>query len=350
MRRIETGRLLLGSINYHQSFRRHEGKQPIDGSQVAMVVVDELAMLPGPLVDKLLVLYACGVHDYQKEVFDPRQVLAMIRFNDPYRPEAIIGRENGNADGSFCYVSPNDKRDLLEGLCQQIESFDPLEAANVSELDQVREELVRRGVDERFLLTVSDKALLVYFLANEAQFLLKLIHPFWERNGRTSEELLHLICAMNGIDKLVFWEDLSQRYNVATRERMDLIDGFTMALLPSIAERMGLRGENEDFQSVDDLYQMWFKQKDRMRDFRHLNWLRKKPPIKYLQSRAVFFGEKELMEEYFTALRLLVEERIGFLESDRFQQLLQDEVALTLVMNQLSNGRRVGHFPGLNRF
>lgn len=339
MRYIETGSLLVGSISYHRSFRRQEGRQPVDGSRVAMTIVDELAMLPGPLVDKLFALYACGVHDYQKEVFDPRQVLAMIRFNDPYRPEKVIGRANGNADGSFCYVGPNDKEVLLRSLCKHVENFGPA-IQNFSELQVAREELVSRGVNKDILSTVSDKALSVYFVANETQFLLKLIHPFWERHGRTSEEFLHLICAMNGVDRLVFWEDVNQRYNPVTKQRMELIDQFTMNLLYPIAGRMGLDVQGKELQHIDDLYKAWFEQKGRIEEFRRLNWIRKHTPFKYLQSRAVFIGKSELMDEYFAGLRSLVEERIEPLDNDRFPLLLRDNITQTLVAHQLSMGRR----------
>ncbi len=176
MKAKELAPLFIGSITYHKSFRRQGERQPVDGSEVAMTIVDELATLPGPLVDKLFALYACGVHDYQKEVFDPRQVLAMMRFNDPYQPERIIGRANGNADGSFCYVGPENKECLLRRMCKHVETFNP--ATSRTGLQGAREELTSQGVDEKTLLRLTDKALSVYFLANETQFLLKLVHPF----------------------------------------------------------------------------------------------------------------------------------------------------------------------------
>ena len=69
--------------------------------------------------------------------------------------------------------------------------------------------------------------------------------------------------------------------------------------------------------------------------------MRENTPIKYLQSRAVFFGESEMMDEYFTALRSLVEERIEHLGNDQFPLLLQDDVTQMLVAHQLSQGHRL---------
>jgi hypothetical protein len=344
MKTLEVGSLLLKSIAYHRSFRAPIERQPVDGSKVAMTMVDDLATLPGPLIDKVFALYACGVHDYQKKVFNPPQILAMIRYHKPYQPNRTIGRINSNAERSFCYVGPNDKDILLETLCDRVESFDPANQ-ETSGLQEVREDLVTRGVNKTFLPTISDKALTVYFLANEAQLLFALIHPFWERNGRTSEEFLHLICGMNGVNQLAFCANTDERYNPVTKERMRLIDGFTMSLLSRIAEKMGLETEDREFLHVDDLYRAWFEDKGKIDEFDKLDRKRKRMPLKYLHSRVVFSGEPTLMTEYFTAINAIIKKRIEHLDSNQFALVLQDETARTLVAHQLSQGQRLRFEP-----
>lgn len=338
MKNLEVGSLLLNSVFHHRSFRTPVERQSVDGSKISMALVDDLATLPGPLKDKLLVLYACGVHDFQKEVFDPRQVLAMIRFNNVYRPDGIITRMNGNGDGSFCYVGPDDKDNLLTALCEGVENFDPADQKGL-DLNGAREDLEKKGVDGKVLASTSNRDLAVYFMASEAQFLLALDHPFWERNGRSSEEFMHLACAINGTTKVVFYQDADQRYNPVTQERMSLLDESAISLLPVIAAKMGLETEDRNFGHVDDLYKAWFEGQGRPGEFEKRDRQRKGLIRRFLQSRTALAGEPALMDGYFAALKSIVSERIGRLGKGQFDLLSQDNITSTLTAHHLSRGR-----------
>jgi hypothetical protein len=345
MSNVELVPLLFRSLAYHRNLQGRKEEQPIDGSKLSLSAVDELATLQGPLIDKLFTLYACGVHDYQSEVFPPRQILAMIfNVNIPYAPSRLVERANGNGDLSICFVGPKDKKVLLQELCSSVENFSTASFSSgapspekPSRLVGVREELMSRGVDKKVLSSMSDKALSVYFLANEAQFLFALIHPFWDRNGRTSEEFMHLICATNGVGKLLFCKDPNQRNNPVTEERMELLNGFFRELLVPVAQRMELDFKDGEITCINDLYRVWFRSKGKEDQFEISSRRHKKTLGRYLQHKTFFSGEPELMEEYFAALRDLVRERIEKLGNDELP-MFNDNITQTLVAHQLSAG------------
>ncbi len=335
MRAIETARLLAESVVFHRGFKRKD-IQPIDGSFLAGTMIDDLATQEGALMEKLFALYACGVHEYQPQVFDPRQVLKMIRYNDPYQPGRIVRMANGGKEGVFCCVSPKDKEVLLRRLCEAIENRDPSPAPSLELLD-TRERLVSAGVERYIVDEISDRALIIYFIANQTHFILKLIHPFWERNGRTSEEFMHLICATHSVDRRAFWTNAGERLNPVTIARMEIIDTASLSLLEEIAQQMGME-QGQKYSTVDNIYQAWFERKNEGRKFKMLQCLRKATPLKYMQSQAVFPFNGELMEEYFEALKKIVESMIDEIADKKVSRLLGNKVTQSLVANQLTHG------------
>lgn len=338
---LENITLLTRSAMHHRRLISPCSSTDIDGSKNAFLAIDELALLKGPFYQKVFTLYACGIHDYKKEVLDPRQVLSMMISGDTCRYDRSVKRLNGMANGTFCCIAPTKKMDLLGKLGSKVDSIAPNFSEHSFLLENLRKTLMTMGVDRNRLEALSDKALITFVIANETQLLLAIIHPFWERNGRTSEEAMHLVCATNGVRKFVFWDDVKQRYNEITRERMDLIDKLAISLLPEVAKRMELEIGNCELGSVHDLYKLWNMQKGSINIYLLLNYLQKHTLVKYFQTKSACLGSPNLMRSYLNALCLVVEDRINRISQDNLAELIKDPINQQLVANHLIKGKEV---------
>lgn len=307
---------------------------PPDGSRDVIYGIEELATLEGPLLDKIFTIYASGVDEHVDRIFDARQLLAMIKFNDFYKPNAVIKRNNSMGERTFCCVEANNKLATLTALCEAIDGTTIYPHAYKNELNCYRDDLRGRGVSPNILEQTSDKELLVYSIANEAQFIFAVDHPFWERNGRTSEEVLQLVCAEKGVQRRVFWDDISQRYNPVTQSRMGVINGCALGLLPHIAQQMGMQ-DSENIADMQSLYRTWFSEKGQLDEYEFKKFLLEKTPLKYKQSRAIF-PDQELMAAYFDGLQTIVDKRLAMIHEDRLPQLMQDEINQQLVAHFLT--------------
>lgn len=341
MGRLENLVLLAKSAAYHKSLVGSDLTLTIDGSREAFLAIDELSLLRRPLIENIFTLYACGIHDYKKEVLDPRQVLSMIKTNDECRYDRSVKRLNGMASGKFCCIAPADKMDLLQALCGKIESISSNFTTASSAEEELRKKLLAMGVNRDRIEMMSDKSLVTYLIANEMQFLLAIIHPFWERNGRTSEEAMHLVCATNGVSRLVFWDDVRKRHNEITEERMDLINKLAISLLPEIAKRMGIEVMDCNMTSVHDIYKLWYQQKGLTKVYLLFDYLQKRTPAKYIQTRTACLGNAQLIRSYHLALRSVVEDRISLINHEDLTKLMEDKINQQLLAHHLTRGKEV---------
>lgn len=91
----------------------------------------------------------------------------------------------------------------------------------------------------------------IFNLVSFAQYYFALLHPFYERCGRTSEDLMYLLFEQAGIDKR-YISCTGNRSSPLSRERMAIINHAAEAFNQKIALQFGL--ECDGIQKTPDLY------------------------------------------------------------------------------------------------
>lgn len=336
--------ILLHSYKANEGFKRPHELTLCDGSQHSLTALIELSMIPGSTLEKIFVLYACGVDDHQAQVFDPRQVLSMTLYRDWYGPDKLTSRDNGMAGGKFCCVAGRQKPEVLAELATAIDTIQPFsEHHNPEAFTCFRASLERNGVSKQILTSKTDEALNILACANMSQFLFAIIHPFWDRNGRTSEELLHLICLSNGVKPLVFFNDIAKRYNERSALRMSTLDGVALELLPEIAQKMGQLSREEAYATVFDVYKQQSADLGMLHEYERWLLLQRKTPLGFIRSKAVIFGCAGIMGAYHDSVHQIIVEKIAYLDPSNLTRLLVDPITIRLVANQLCHATEINY-------
>lgn len=91
----------------------------------------------------------------------------------------------------------------------------------------------------------------IYNLVSFAQYYFTILHPFYERCGRTSEDLMYLLFEQAGIDKR-YISCTGNRTSPLAKERMALINHAAEAFNQKIAWHFGL--DPEEIHKTPDLY------------------------------------------------------------------------------------------------
>lgn len=77
------------SINTKFQMGFNRNSEVVDGSKITISLLDELAMEPVALKEKIYAIYASGVEDYEGLVFSPKQLLSMLVHGNSYKPGEI---------------------------------------------------------------------------------------------------------------------------------------------------------------------------------------------------------------------------------------------------------------------
>lgn len=303
-----------------------------DGSNCSTQIIEELALCNGRLIDKVYALYACGVTGYEGKVFSPKQLIAMIAHRNPYEVGQVRRWIGGirTESGVIYGPSPQNKQGLLERLCDALDEWTPSKFRSIP--DKTREALkARLELTPEKISEISDYQLTVYLVANYTQFAFLLIHPFWNRNGRHSEEVMHLFCLSNSAGRRVFWQDTSQRYNSATSTRMELINHLGLKLL---TEMLGKLDINTDPNSaLTTGFKQYFLREANITSRVALACL---SPYLY-RFVAQYLAPKQL-NRYFECLEGKIGEMISKLSPESFGELIEDKIALKLLEHHLTYG------------
>jgi len=300
-----------------------------DGSNCSTQIIEELALCNGRLADKVYALYACGVTGYEGKIFSPKQLVSMIVHRDPYQVGQVCKWIGGirTESGVIYGPSPQNKQALLENLCDTLDEWTPSKFRSIP--SEKKEELRTRlefGTE-----TISDHQLAVFFVANYAQFTSLVIHPFWNRNGRHSEEMMHLFCLSNSAGKRVFWQDISQRYNSATSIRMELVNHLGLELLTEILGELDI--DTDPDSALTTGFKQYFLREGNMLSRVTLACL---SPYHY-RFVAQYLTPKQL-SQYFECLEGKIGEMISKLSPESFGELIEDETALKLLQHHLAHG------------
>lgn len=304
-----------------------------DGSETSLALVDELASIPGPFKTKLYALYASGVEGYQGKTFSPKQLAAMIFYRNPYKPEDICHWIGGVRTESGIVYGPRfpKKQQLLESLCDTLDSWNPRTFRSIpqDQIQGLREKLELEGAPHQ---NFSDHELSVYLVANYAQLTFLLIHPFWNRNGRTSEELMLLFQASNSARKLGFNEN-GRRLTKPSETRMELVNNLALETLISILEKLGVQVAPEEAETRG--YELAFQNGNSRRDKVALSVF---GPYLYR-----FIGplmKNQPLSSYFELFENQIETMVKSVEPENFEQLVDNPQAIKLLAHHLTNGQK----------
>lgn len=300
-----------------------------DGSNCSTQIIEELALCDGRLIDKVYALYACGVTGYEGKIFSPKQLVSMIVHRNPYQVGQVCRWIGGiRTEAGVIYApNPQDKQAFLERLCDTLDEWTPSKFKSVP--TEIKEALKARL--EFTPETISDYQLTVYLVANYAQLASLLIHPFWNRNGRHSEEMMHLFCLSNSAGKRVFWQDISQRYNSATSSRMELVNRLGLELLTEILGELGV--DTDPDSALTTGFKQYFLREGNIPSRIALACL---SPYHY-RFVAQHFTPKQL-SRYFECLESKIREMTSKLSPESFGELIEDKTALKLLQHHLAHG------------
>ncbi len=301
-----------------------------DGSDLTIKLIDELALLTGPMLEKVYTLYASGVTDHEGKTFSPEQIISMVVHNNPYRPKDICRWTGGVLTESGIVYGPSreKKQGLLEDLCCVLDEWNPLKfkSLRLSVFDDGE-------IREKTSNSVTDKELSIYLVANYAQFVFLVIHPFWNRNGRTSEELMQLFCAQNQARKLVFWQNDGTRYNVASDTRMKLVNRLAQELLTGVLDNLGVSVTTD--KAVTEGYREYFLSEDPNFATRLALSIMSPYHYRFISD----FLSPQQSARYFAAMERKIRIMVDKLKPDSFASLLGDKDAKKLLRHHLAHGR-----------
>lgn len=292
-----------------------------DGSTLTTNLIDELATIQGPLLDKVFALYATGVTDYEGKIFSPKQILSMIIHNNPYKPEDVCRWTGGiRTDAGIVYGPDVDKKvELLGSLCQTLDMWDPVHFRQVS--DKTKDNGCTNNYEHS-----------VYLVANYAQLVFLLIHPFWNRNGRTSEELMQLFCAQNQARQLVFWNENMTRYTEASATRMQLVNKQAQEILSGVLQNLGI-SVDADSAVTEGYRKMFLSHKPNLASRLSLAVI---SPYNYRFISSIFSPQQS--KEYFGEIGKEITSMIDLLKPELFPKLKQNIHANELLQHHLTFG------------
>jgi len=300
-----------------------------DGSSCSTQIIEELAVCEGRFIDKVYALYACGVAGYEGKIFSPKQLISMMVHQNPYQVGQVCRWIGGirTESGVIYGPSPQKKQAFLESLCNTLDEWTPSKFKNIP--DETKSDLKERL--KSIPAEISDYQLAVYLVANYAQFVQLIIHPFWNRNGRHSEEVMHLFCLSNSAVKRPFWQDVSQRYNSATSSRMELVNQLGLELLTEILGELGT-DTNPNSALTTGLKQYFLKE----------GRLSSRVALTCLSPYLYRFVAQRLtprqLSHYFECLESKIEKMISKLAPESFSELIKEETALRLLDHHLLYG------------
>lgn len=299
-----------------------------DGSNCSTQIIEELAICDGRLIDKVYALYACGVTGYEGKTFSPKQLVSMIVHRNPYQVGQICRWTGGirTESGIIYGPSPQNKQVLLEHLCDALDEWTSSKFRNIPN-ETVGALKARLELTE----TTSDYQLAVYLVANYAQFVLLAIHPFWNRNGRHSEEVMHLFCLSNSAGKRPFWQDVTQRYNRATSTRMELVNRLGLELLTEILGELGV--DTDPNSALTTGFKRYFLKESNISSRVALTCL-----SPYLYRFVARYLTPRQLNRYFECLEGKISKMISKLSPESFNELVEDETAIKLLEHHLTYG------------
>lgn len=300
-----------------------------DGSSWAIPNIEELVLCDGSLKDKVYTLYACGVTGYEGKTFSPKQLVSMVAHRNPFQVGEVCRWIGGirTEKGIVYGPDPKKKKLLLESLCDTLDDWRPLEFRNIS-LETINE---FKSQLKSPLETVSDYELSVYLVANYAQFIFLFIHPFWNRNGRISEEMMHLFTLSNSAGKRPFWHSPAERYNQATSTRMELINNLGLELLTDILRDLGINTSPDSV--LRHGYKEFFLKEGTMLSRTGLACL-----SPYLFRFIAEHLAPKQSERYFQKVENEVKTMISKIEPDSLSELVKEKSALKLLDHHLTYG------------
>lgn len=300
-----------------------------DGSDLTTKLIDELALQDGPMLDKIFALYATGVTDHEGKTFSPKQIISMVVHDNPYTPEDICRWTGGVRTESGIVYGPSreEKQGLLNDLCCTLDEWDP--GKSKSRGQQISGNGEIKEIGKNF---VTDRELSTYLVANYAQYVFLVIHPFWNRNGRTSEELMQLFCSQNQSRKLVFWQDDGTRYNVATKTRMNLINQLSQELLAGVLADLGVSVEGE--KAVTEGYKKYFLSDNPNPATRLALSVMKPYHYRFISN----ILSPDQSAKYYVAMENRIKTMIEKLKPESFANLLEDSDAKKLLQHHLIYG------------
>jgi fido (protein-threonine AMPylation protein) len=287
-----------------------------DGSELTVNLIDELATVQGPMLDKVFALYATGVTDYEGKIFSPKQLLSMIVHNNPYKPGDVCRWTGGvRTDDGVVYGPDVDKKiELLGGLCETLDEWDPAHFKQVSDETGLSYEQA------------------VYLVADYAQLTFLLVHPFWNRNGRTSEELMQLFCAQNQARQLVFWNEITTRYTEASATRMVIINRQAQEILSGVLKNLGISAD-ADSAVTDGYKKMFLADQPNLASRLALAIM---SPYHYRFISGIFSPQQS--EEYFEEIGKELDSMIELLKPESFCILKDNTFANELLQHHLEFG------------
>ncbi len=301
----------------------------LDGSSVTLALIDDLAILGGPLKDKIYALYASGVEGYEGQVFSPKQIISMLIHKNPYRPGDMCRWTGGIRTDTGIIYGPRypQKQYLFESLCDELDLWNPkiFKDTSLRYASELRDKL-----DIERAGSFSDSELATYLVANYAQYIYLIIHPFWNRNGRTSEELLILFSSSNSARRHVFHEN-SVRYNVSSSTRMELINGMAAEIVTDILQKIGVDNFVTETQGYNNLI---LKEGTSVQK----NVVNMIGP--YLYRFAENVVGKDALNKYFNALETELSKMINDIRPDGFVNLINNKSAIRLLNHYMKYGHK----------
>lgn len=300
-----------------------------DGSDCSAKMIEELALCGGSLKDKVYALYACGVTGYEGKTFSPKQLISMVVHRDPYQVGQVCRWIGGirTESGVIYGPSPENKKALFELLCDTLDKWTPSKFRNIP-TETIKTLKTRLKFTPE---TITDYQLGVYLVANYSQFISLFIHPFWNRNGRTSEEMMHLFSLSNSAGKHVFWQDESKRYNQATATRMELVNQLALGLFTEVLGKLGV--DTNPNSALTTGFKQYFLKEDNIPSRMVLACL---SPYHY-RFVAQHFTPKQL-NRYFECLEGKIKKMISKLDPNLFSELIKDKSAIKLLDHHLKYG------------
>ena len=304
-----------------------------DGSHTTLALLDELAMTPGPLKEKVYTLYACGVEGYEGQTFSPKQLASMVIHRNPYKPGDICHWVTGIRTESGIIYGPRypQKQHLFESLCDTLDLWTPNLFRDIpqSQIQQLRNGLDKNGTSHQ---DISNMELAVFLEASYAQFTYLLIHPFWNRNGRTSEEMMILFSSSNSARRQVFHEN-GRRYTSGSATRMNLVNSLASETLVDTLEELGVPSSlsTADTEGYQTLIQ---KQGSPIQ--RHT--VNITGPYLYRFAETIVGGGA--LNAYFDLVENKLNEMIKNVRPENFPDVINNPYALRLLSHYLTHGHR----------